>query len=468
MTQTRTLRKSSLRKATKNPPTETDTRPPCNKALRSRASRVRNQSQETLTQIDFVRISRFDRDEDSHDDEDDEFVLQNSSKRKRKGPTRPSKRQQTLTQIDWTPRIVSNDDEEDPESLEDDVPIQSTLGQDSDQPDRFQQDTFEASGSTETTQDTTMRAAHSMDQDTAPSHRTSGGGSELFEQPAAQDPTTPKTIRVLEVPSSQTPAPTPLSTQSGPRSRTHFQRSVTRSPLKEIGSNIAPSNIRLPKDNSTRKPSSLPSTNEISATHASQRNNAILTTQVIDDSEADSDEENEESNSSSRPLEAQDLGIRKLNFAKDQSPELSRLRTDSEEASSQLNREMFHFTQQQCRKQEPAQNDADFNMEAQVIPITRENEVENDGAPHQDLRPSQISTVDVTQDPSSSPSRRLASLPPFDFSSPLQPVSRESSTDAPSSPNIPRSRLTQQGTVTLSQLLPESLMNFSLPPPPNL
>ena len=448
-------------------PTKKTTRPKGTKPSGSRASRGRNQCQETLTQIDFVRISHYVDDEDSAEDGDEEFALRNSRKRKRKSSPIPNKRQQTLTQIDWTPRLILSDGEEDLELSQDNAAISMSSDSDSNQQHYFREDEVRESMLEGPSHNAPTTRADFDEQDAAEEKRTPEGSRGESERRGPINPTTPKTIRVQEVPSSQTPSSIPLSTQSNSRSTTRLVRSPTRSPLKEVSSNRGSARIPLSPENLPEKHlSTAASTDKFSTASNSlcriPRSPAHATSDS-DINRLEEVEDDEEIASSDQLLEAKVTKFDQV-FAEKKSQGLSRVRTDSEEISSQLNREWLHFTQQQYPSQQRLQNGTQTYLGSQMV--ADGDDTRNDHPSSLELRPSQVSTVDLTQ-ASSSHSRRVASLPPLELSAPRPPTSGESPPDVPSSPNILRSRLTQQGTVTLSQLLPESLMNFSLPPPPD-
>lgn len=216
--------------------------------------------QETLTQVGFVSsFSGGSRGEDEDEREEEWAEERPRKKRKRNsdGDGRGSgsgKKQTTLTQMVWPAVGVGSDDEEvEGEMLGDDVPAS---GQDVHEPEgevtRMADALHEAARTAgEDTQDGAvqesyqglfldhrMREEHPHDEDAAPAVRRSprlmkrlqGASQRAIGSPVRVSRLrTPRKIRVLEVPSSQSPPATPLSTQ---RTQTPHSRR-TRSPLKE-------------------------------------------------------------------------------------------------------------------------------------------------------------------------------------------------------------------------------------------
>ncbi|KAF2239738.1 hypothetical protein EV356DRAFT_528306 [Viridothelium virens] len=458
----------------------------------SKSSRAVGESQNTLTQLDFVHVSHLSHDENSQDEDekmtgkemeedeheeesddyqDDDFVPKNPRKRKRGSLAVSNKRQQTLTQIDWTPRPTLGRDEEEYRLEEEEGKSPSPAVNGSYHPAYSKSDKPAETISNRSRQGIHASSASSMTENRSLQHHTSRRSNEGFSRPALQDPSTPKTVRAQTVPSSQTPEPTPFSTRSTRHSKTRFLRSVTRSPLTELSSNRRSVIVHPPESPLEKLPSTAKSLKPPPDATPSPRKKNTFASRLIYDSEADSpdddDEEEEEATTFNEPTSRQGLGVHEAAMVWDESQELPRLRTDSEEISSQINRELLFFTQPQCQGLEQPQNDGHCTTKHPGGATDGQNEGEIDHRSPQEVRQSQVSTVDVTQDPHSSNSRHLSSLPPVASSSPNLPRLRESPIYVASSPISTGSKVTQQGAITLSQLLPESLMEFSLPPPPS-
>ncbi|KAI9691161.1 MAG: hypothetical protein M1822_008781 [Bathelium mastoideum] len=467
MARTKTPRSSSSQKHNKTSRREPNARPSSTRPTRPRPTRPLNESQETLTQIDFVRISRSVSDEEDSQNgvEDDDFVPQNPKKRKRRAPDNPQKRQQTLTQIDWIPRGVASDSDSDSDSVpqgeEGEAP--SHLGYPLHQPENYVDDTAERSMLNDGFHDEATYPTISSTQSETGQNPLSKNVTDTPGSAAAQNPVTPKTVRVQEIPSSQTPMPSPLLTRSGRSIRRSIARSPTRSPLKEVSSNSRSLKIYPAWENSFERDSSDMPAQKFSDAPNSQKSIIRSASELFDDSDADDSMDREEGIQSNKRFGSPSPRSRKEHGALSRSQELTRVRSDSEEIASQINREVL-FSQQRDWLHEQRDHGMLPNMGSQAVDDVECNILEPDD---QVLRPSQVSTVDVTQEASSSRSRRLASLPALSPSSPHHPKSREPSVCIVSSPNAPRSRTKQPETITLSQLLPDSLMNFNLPAPPD-
>ncbi|KAL9087758.1 MAG: hypothetical protein Q9165_006525 [Trypethelium subeluteriae] len=478
----------------RNPSAKARSRHRSTKNPSSKASRAVGESQNTLTQLDFVHIFHPSHDEDSQnedeeamgremeDDEleeegvdyqDDDFVPENPKKRKRRRPTVSNKRQQTLTQIDWTPRATFDREEEEHCQDDDEGRSPSPAENDSYRPAYSESDESAENKSYRSRQGTPANFVSSMTEKRTFDHNALGRANEGSGRLAAQGPSTPKTARAQIVPSSQTPDSTPFSRRSTRHSKARFARSVTRSPLTELSSNRRSMTTHPSPDTSLKKnPSTGKSLQTSPGRTPNPRNKTTFASRLVYDSEADSledddDEEEKAATTLVQPISRQGMGVDGAAMLREESQELPRLRTDSEEISSQINRELFFFTQQQYESSEQRQNDGHGTTGSPIVAADGETPGETDNMAPQEIRQSQVSTVDVTQEPHSSRSRRLSSLPPVGSSSPNLPRIRNSPIVIASSPVSTRSKGSQQGAITLSQLLPESLMAFSLPPPPS-
>lgn len=210
--------------------------------------------QSTLTQIaDFGKFPSLD-DIDGISDEDEFEGQQPPKKRRRSSKTKgDSRRDRTLTQMEFvkTPRRtmpVEDSEEEGTLSEEDEIvneelhstPHSETQSLNLRRPPRR---VLEIADSTESLETIGSISARQGDGDEAPSRDqattttmndgTTGINTRVMLPPVI--PQTPKRVRVLAIPSSQTPPTTPLSTQKSPRC---LGSGKDRSPLQERSTNI--------------------------------------------------------------------------------------------------------------------------------------------------------------------------------------------------------------------------------------
>ena len=471
MARSRKLTSSSLRNTARATRSQTNTRHRPAKVSRPGASGAQNRSQETLTQIDFVRIfpsvnKEDDRQEEEQgigdgEGEDSEFVPLSRKKRKRRSPNVPCKRQQTLTQIDWTPRILADSDEEG-SGLPDDIHTAPSPPEDAlNQLDHARGEISKGSTSQMNSCNVSASSKKSTAQHKTMKYQISGMDGESSGCAKTCAPTTPKTVRVQKVPSSQTPMPSPLLTQSTRHSRRYMTRSPTRSPLGEVSSNSRYAGAQTSSDNLLKKDSSPRIADELSnVLNAPQETAGLIT-------KSDDFWDEEKVTPPRLTHDILELHGREINEVENQVQDSAKKRTDSEAIASQINHEMLYYTQQPDQGDEHSQNEMDFCERSQIIDSVENNELESASEFHGILRPSQVSTVDVTHDESSSPSRHLSSLPSLEPSTPQNTKLWRQSVRATSPPNEHGSPMPRQKTITLSQLLPDSLMDFSLPAPPD-
>ncbi|KAI9712674.1 MAG: hypothetical protein M1820_001295 [Bogoriella megaspora] len=415
---------------------------------RSRLEKKKEKGQETLTQRDFVW--RFPSIYTGETDEDEDYIpsTENPRKRKRSSPVLDKRKQQTLTQIDWMPCVRVSDEEDNLELTEDDEPM------------CFEDDGMDFSGRpcSDGNGKSTLRSLHFTRVTKPEKLPDTTQKTDARNSCQALDPATPSQVRLLEIPSSQTPVATPLSTIDSKCSRRRINRSTSRSPLKEISSNSRSILLQSPCKASSRPQMPLKRrTPRVRGLGSSAARKAI---RIIDDS--DPDDLEKEIPTPSKAIETQDWGIREVGYARDQALQISQLRTESQEVSTQLNRELSYFTQQPLLDLEESQRISLGYISSQSPPNPRSGG-KGTSASQIMIQPSHSpsATNSKTSSQSVHPARDLM----LTFSSPIErPMSR----DSEGSNVVAESPLdVEQEAVTLSQLLPDSLMNFGLPPPPS-
>ncbi|MCJ1256257.1 hypothetical protein MMC24_004078 [Lignoscripta atroalba] len=146
-------------------------------------------------------------------------------------PSARKTRQQTLTQIDFVSRFVPEDDEVDLAYVHDEAPRptkrRKTVAE-SATPSRVQ---TRAARRLVVKEGDNERPARSTDPEARYAKLSTAPARSVKE--SIPPPETPRTVRKVEIPSSQSPADTPMSTQSGKSIPTNF-----RSPLKERSTNV--------------------------------------------------------------------------------------------------------------------------------------------------------------------------------------------------------------------------------------
>lgn len=210
--------------------------------------------QQTLTQIQYIQPVSFSSDLLS-DEENDEREERRPKKRRRTRSSDEKKQQQTLTQIDYiwpVPKFEDADAEkgiEPTESLEDvlvtgnaEEPMRALEDASGERRDKrpspeleWNDDEPTLLGDVDEEEPAPSRDTNQVLSSTAKSALESRWDREMMSydtRSKMNDPKTPKKVRVLEIPSSQSPAASPLSTQSA-RSTRH----LSRSPLKERSAN---------------------------------------------------------------------------------------------------------------------------------------------------------------------------------------------------------------------------------------
>jgi hypothetical protein len=207
------------------------------------ARRLLEKRQSTLTQIDFARLSGREYIEDS---EEDEFNEEEPPRKRRKTlgqlngdegnkVKRKNALTQTLTQMDFV-RSRRVEDSEEEGLLSDDEELEPHPGtNDLD----LQNDIMTQLEFVVNTEPKDRLRDHDAKSRENPRNKQSR------VMPPPKNPSTPKRIRVLAVPSSQTPPTTPLSTQQSPK---HPRSGKDRSPLQERSTNV-PMSKELVEDN---------------------------------------------------------------------------------------------------------------------------------------------------------------------------------------------------------------------------
>ncbi|KAJ9667350.1 hypothetical protein H2201_002551 [Coniosporium apollinis] len=219
--------------------------------------------QETLTQVGFVSSFSGGSGGEDEDGREEEWAEERPRKKRKRSSDGDmsgrgsGKKQTTLTQMVWPAVVAGSDDEEvEGEVLEDEVPAsgQGVHGRQGETTQLADALYGAAKAAGEDTQDGVVQEPHESLQENVPDHeireedphekdvvpavrrsprlmkRLPGTSQRAIGSPAELSRLrTPRKIRVLEVPSSQSPPATPLSTQ---RTQTPHSRR-TRSPLKE-------------------------------------------------------------------------------------------------------------------------------------------------------------------------------------------------------------------------------------------
>lgn len=229
--------------------------PHCRRTVKTHgpARRLLEKQQSTLTQIDFATLPGRKTIEDS---EEDEFSEEEPPRKRRKTLGRPNgdegnevKRKsaltQTLTQMDFVRSrrvedseeegLLSDDEELEPHPGTNDLDLQSDA--------MPQLEDLVRTGPRD-------KARHQDAKSRDPGH----DQGRVMLPP--RNPSTPKRIRILAIPSSQTPPTTPLSTQKSPK---HPRSGKDRSPLQERSTNL-PITKEIDEDNlelTKEKPSTL-------------------------------------------------------------------------------------------------------------------------------------------------------------------------------------------------------------------
>jgi hypothetical protein len=216
------------------------------------AARKREKRQTTLTQIDFTTLRASGEIEDCEEDEPEIEEDERPKKRRKSSRSKGddardrSIRQSTLTQIDFVRRwkVQDSEDEgllseenEDRQGAEELEPHPGTNEID------IEADHINAP------EDTSHNtAAIERDEDSARNHITDSGPETINTHERkvrhVRNPQTPKRVRVLAVPSSQTPPTTPLTTQQTPRQP---ESGNPRSPLQQRSINDLVTKESTPK-----------------------------------------------------------------------------------------------------------------------------------------------------------------------------------------------------------------------------